>query len=68
MLMRCLALSCAQDESGQISPHEFRESLKALDIQMEEAEVELLIKAFDEGGDGEIDCQEMIRRLECAMP
>ena len=30
--------------------------------------MDMLIATFDESGDGEIDCQEMMRRLECASP
>ena len=40
----------------------------ALEVPLSEAETAVLLDAFDESGDGEVDHAEFVRRLHSAMP
>ena len=57
-----------EDESGTVSVAELQAGMKSMGITMSEADMESLIAAFDESGDGQIDHEEITRRLECAGP
>ena len=57
-----------EDESGTVSVAELQAGMKSMGITMSEADMEILIAAFDESGDGQIDHEEITRRLECAGP
>ena len=56
------------DESGSISVEEFTAGIKSLELEITDEDVNTLIAAFDESGDGEIDNDELVRRLECLYP
>ena len=57
-----------EDASGTVSVAELQAGMKSMGITMSEADMEILIAAFDESGDGQIDHEEITRRLECAGP
>ena len=54
------------NSSGSLSPDEFEQGIKSLlGVQMDPSDLHVLNQAFDDSGDGEIDHEEFVRRLEC---
>ena len=53
------------DSRGSLSPNQFEQGITSLGISIEQDDLAVLNKAFDDSGDGEIDHAEFVRRLEC---